>query len=63
MVPILVLTIFYEVRYSCMKPRTNEIPKYFVDSKDEVRNQYDKNHYQIEAKCRSPGAGLSRFKP
>ena len=63
MVPVLVLAIFYEVRHSFIKLRTNEILKYITDSKIEVGNQYVKNHYHGEATYRSPGARLSKFKP
>ena len=63
MVPVLVLAIFYEVRHSFIKLRTNGILKYITDSKIEVGNQYVKNHYHGEATYRSPGARLSKFKP
>lgn len=60
MVPILLLTILCEVKRSYMKPRTNEILKYSNDSKDEVRNQYDKNHYQVDCSDLNPVPPLSR---
>lgn len=60
---VLVLALFYEVRHSAIKPRTNEILKYLTDSKNEVGNQYGRNYYHVEAAYRSPGAALSSFKP